>query len=98
MPAMTDNTLLVYVNTERVEGESLMLEVETVQGEGDDITLDAFTVEDAEPLDVWGPIFSRVFDHLGITLSDPGDFSWSRTELDSECYEVTINCPFTQNA
>lgn len=88
------NEILVYIQSERTE-RTTTVQVETVQGEGDDVVIANFEVEDNEPLDVWGPIFSRIFDELGITLEDPGDFHWTEVELDDEAYLVTIDCPFT---
>lgn len=93
-PTAVDNTMLVYFLTERTE-TSTSVDVEVVIGEGDDASAEALTVDDSEPLDVYGLIFSRIFDELGYALSDPGDFSWERVPLDDEAYLVTINCDFT---
>jgi hypothetical protein len=69
--------------------------VEVVIGEGNDAVSQAFTVDDSEPLDVYGLIFSRIFDEVGYTLSDPGDVEWQHVPLDTDAYLVTINSPFT---
>jgi len=92
---MGDNTLLVEFQSER-DYRTDTVDVEVTMGNGDDVTFASFDVDDQEPPDVWGPIFSRIFDHLGITLSDPGDFSWESVPLDSDAYLVTINCDFTE--
>jgi len=93
------NTMLVYFQTERTD-TSTDVAVEVVRPIPDDpngdVDVQAFTVDDSEPLDVYGPIFSRIFDELGYTLSDPGAFGWNRTENDGEVYDVEITCPFTQ--
>lgn len=62
----------------------------------DNSTYASFEVEDLEPLDVLGPIFSRVFDELGYVLSDPGDFDWVEIPGDEGAYEVTIRCNFEE--
>lgn len=77
------------------------LEVQVTIGEDDNVQFRTFTVDDTEPMDVEGPIFSRIFDELGIVLSDPGDFGW--TDLSKHphsipnAYLVEINCPFTES-
>lgn len=101
MGVMVDNTLLVYILSERTE-TSETVEVETVQGEGDDVTVRTFEVDDSEPLDVWGLIFSRVFGELGITLSDPGDFDMLDLSKEPgggipDAFLITINCEFTED-
>lgn len=94
MGAMNENALLVYIESERTE-HTPTVQVGSVQGRGDDLTYARFEVDDSEPLDVWGPIFSRVFDHLGLTLSDPGDFTVEPVRPDA--FRVTINCDFTED-
>jgi hypothetical protein len=92
-------SFLVYVLTERTE-TSTDVEVEVVVGEGDNVQARTFTVDDSEPLDVWGLIFGRIFDEMGLTLSDPGDFLVEDLSKPpngiEDCFEVTINCPFTE--
>ena len=90
--------ILVYI-LDRSDGAA---QVETVQGESDDLTIASFEVDDSEPAEVWGPIFSRIFDHLGLTLSDPGDFSWADLSIAPDgiqnAYLVTIHCDVTEEA
>lgn len=87
-----DNEILVYVLTER---GAEYIDIEVVRGSGEYTRVDTVVVEDMEPDDVWGPIFSRVFDNLGITLDDPGDFSWKDVPLEPLAFLITINCSFT---
>ena len=92
------NSFIAYLS-ERTE-DTTEVEVEVMVGEGDDAQSRTFTVDDSEPLDVFGLIFSRIFDEMGITLSDPGDFSWTDLSVHPNnidgAYEVEINCAFTE--
>jgi hypothetical protein len=92
-------SFLVYVLSERTE-TSTEVEVEVVVGEDSDVTVDTYTVDDSEPLDVWGLIFSRIFDEMGLHLYDPGDYlveDLSKPPNGIEnCFEVTITSAYTE--
>lgn len=63
-----------------------LIEVEVQFADG---SVGDFLLDDMEPADVWGPLFSRLFDDLGWTLTDPGDFAW--VETNDGGFVVTIN-------
>lgn len=55
--------------------------------------LGPFSIDDCEPLDVEGPIMSRILESIGWRLDEPGDFGWTRVgehEFSTPHYEIEV--------
>lgn len=91
---MSGHTITVRLSERTEHRTSVQVETEDVIPGTDITAYHSFEVDDTEPLDVLGPILSRVLEELGYWLDDPGDFDWIEHPTETGTYTLTIRSTF----